>query len=417
VQFLWGFVDQALASITSFLLTLVVARQAGAEGVGALALAWAAFLIVLGAQRALLIEPYLTRSSSTSVTDMVALGGSVSLSIMLGLAAALAFGAVGRVDSGAIGAGFRTFAPWIAPLLVQHLLRAAKFRSGCGAVAACGSAVYLAAFGICLGAGLNGTLGRIVAAWGVGAVVSIAWLLAFRSRPKIVGVLAAIRWWKSEAMHFGGSLIIGVVLASTFSYALLGGLAAIAGTAAVGGYRVIESVFSPLSLLGPALENPGSRAIRNAWTRQPDAAFALGVKISSLAVFCMVVYALVVGFAQSFVFRLYGEGFAAYADLIAPIAIAQTVIAAAIGFGTVLRVARRGRDAVMLGTGGAFLALVIGLSLAATVGFTAAVWGIALAYIPPLVWGVAAARAATRHAALELNTVASPVEAGSAQSA
>ncbi len=395
-QFAWGFVDQTIASGTSFVLTLAVARGTGPSGVGALAVAWAAFLVLLGAQRALLVEPFLTRRSSAHVPDERALGASLVLSIAAGLAGSGAFAVVATIGNGSTSAGFKAFAPWIAPLLAQNLLRTAAFRWASGAVAASGSAVFLATFAVLALGGLNGSLRSLVAAWGLGAAVSMLWLFFAGKRPDWLGPLAAARWWKSESLHFGGYLLAGVFVTAICAYGLLGGLAAIAGTADVGGYRVIESVFSPLSLLAVALANPGFRAMRESWQSRPGAALALARKISAVAVICMVAYAVVVGAAQDLVFRLFGEEFSAYSDLILPIAIAQTLLAAAIGPETLLRVARKGGAVVLVGAGGPALALVIGLPLAALVGFTAAVWGIALAFVPPLVWAVVASKRALR---------------------
>jgi len=397
-QFAWGFVDQAIASATTFGLTLAVARGTGPAGVGALAIAWAAFLVLLGAQRALLIEPFLTRASSR-VSDERALGGSLVLSVAGGLAGTVAFAAVGVAGGASASTGFAAFAPWIAPLMAQNLLRTAAFRWASGAVAASGSAVFLGTFAVLVLGGMNGSVRSIVTAWGVGAAASMLWLFFVGKRPGGLAPRAAARWWRSEQLRFGGWLVAGVLATAVFSYGLLGGLAAISGTADVGGYRVIESVFSPLSLLAVALANPGIRAVRHSFQDRPAAALTLAWKISGVAVLCMVAYAVVVGSAQDLVFRLFGEEFSAYSDLILPIALAQTLIAAAIGPETLLRAARKGRAVVLVGAGGPALACLIGLPVAALYGFTAAVWGIALAFVPPLVWAVVASRLAVRRRA------------------
>jgi O-antigen/teichoic acid export membrane protein len=397
-QFAWGFVDQAIASATTFGLTLAVARGTGPAGVGALAIAWAAFLVLLGAQRALLIEPFLTRVASSRVSDERALGGSLVLSVIGGLAGTAAFLVIGGLGSSA-STGFLAFAPWMAPLMAQNLLRTAAFRWAGGAVAASGSAVFLATFAVLVLGGLNGSVRAMVAAWGAGATLSVLWLFFAGKRPGWLAPRAAARWWRSEQLRFGGWLVAGVIATAVFSYGLLGGLAAISGASDVGGYRVIESVFSPLSLLAVALANPGIRAVRHSFQDRPAAALTLAWKISGVAVLCMVAYAVVVGSAQDLVFRLFGEEFSAYSDLILPIALAQTLIAAAIGPETLLRAARKGRAVVLVGAGGPALACLIGLPLAALYGFTAAVWGIALAFVPPLVWAVVASRLAVRRRA------------------
>ncbi len=320
----------------------------------------------------------------------------MTLSVGGGIVATLAFVSVGLSFRGTIGSGFLAFAPWLIPALTLGLLRPAAFRAGQGEIAALGSGFMLGTFVLAVYFGLQGSIATLVAAWGMGSLVASGWLLVAGQGSRLASPLSAARWWRAEAMHFGGWLVLGTIAWSLFSYGLVAGLAAVTGVAAVGGYRAIESIFSPLSLLAPALANPGFKAMRDAWAEHPREALRLAYRLSAVAVGCMLTYTLVVGVGKDIVFQLYGEEFRRYSSLIVPVAIGQTLAAGSIGFVTLLKVARQGRDAVVAGAGGAFLALLVGLPLGALLGITGAAWGIAISFAPPLLWAARRAAASTR---------------------
>lgn len=395
-SFGWGFLDQTLASVTTFGLTLAAARQFGPAGVGAVAIPYAACLVALGLQRALLVDPYMTRRASADVPDTRALGSTMLLSLGGGILGTVIFVGVGLSLDGATGAGFLAFAIWLIPALMHGVLRPAAFRGGRGDRATLGSALMLATFAVTAGLWLHGSVTALIAGWGIGTLAAVGWLLAAGQGSRLTSPITAARWWSVEAMHFGGWLAAGAIAWSLFSYGLLAGLAAVTGTAAIGGYRAIESIFSPLSLLAPALANPGFKAMRDAWGAQPSEALRLAYRLSAVATVCMGAYALAVASGKNIVFDLYGDEFRKYSSLIAPIAIGQTLVAGTIGFVTLLKVARRGRDAVIVGAGGALIALVVALPLGALIGITAAAWGIALSFVAPLFWAVRRARGETR---------------------
>lgn len=395
-SFGWGLLDQTLASATTFALTLATARQFGPTGVGAVAIPYAACLVAMGLQRALLVDPYMTRRASEDIPDARALGSTLSLSFGGGIAGTLIFAGVGLGIGGATGAGFLAFAPWLIPSLIQSVLRPAAFRGGRGDLASLGSGIMLATFALVAGLWLHGSITALIAAWGIGVLASVGWLFAAAQRPRLAGPRAAARWWSVEASHFGGWLAAGAIAWSLFSYSLVAGLAAVTDTASIGGYRAIESIFSPLSLLAPALANPGFKAMRDAWDQHPSEALRLAYRLSVVATLCVGAYALAVASGRDIVFDIYGDGFRMYSSLIAPVAIGQTLVAGTIGFVTLLKVVRRGRDAVVVGAGGALIALVVGLPLGALIGITAAAWGIALSYVAPLFFAVRMATHATR---------------------
>src|SRR6266496_307560 len=62
----WGVADQALSSVTNFALGVFVARAVAPSAFGAFSLAFASFLIVFSASRALATQPFVVRFSDVS---------------------------------------------------------------------------------------------------------------------------------------------------------------------------------------------------------------------------------------------------------------------------------------------------------------------------------------------------------------
>lgn len=395
-SFGWGLLDQALASLTTLCLTIGAAREFGPAGVGAIAVPYAAVLVVLGLQRALLVDPYMTQRTTGDEDKRSELADGLMLSIGLGVLALIPCIVVGVLVSGPVGRGFVAFAPWLVPTLAQAFLRPAAFKAGRGWAACVGSSSMLMAFLLAAFLGLHADEQQLIAAWGLGTLVSSVWLFASVGQRRVARPRAAVSAWSAGSMRFGAWLAAGTVSWSVLSYGLLAGLAAVTGTASLGGYRAIESLFSPLSLVAPALAIPGMKTMSDIWKQQPDAVLRLAYRMSGLAVACMLIYALAVSISQSAVFSILGDDFRQYSSLIAPIALGQTVLAGTIGFVTLLKVSRKGKDVVVTGVGAALLACVVGISLGAAFGIELAAWGIAFSPVPSFVWAVQRARIAVR---------------------
>jgi O-antigen/teichoic acid export membrane protein len=392
-EFGWSVVDQGFASATTLLLMMIAARQLGPTGVGAVALSFAAYQVGLGLQRSLLIDPYFTRVETARLGDRTMLGCTITLTGAGGLLLSVIFAAIGlSAGDTAVGVTFLAFAPWLLPMLCLVLLRSVAFRSGTGRRAALASGVGLAVFTIGMALGLRHSVTELAAAWGLGASAGSLCALAVSRDADVVGPRRAFRLWRADALPFGRWLASGTIVWSACSYGLQTGLAGIAGTAALGGYRIIDSVFSPLSLLAPALANPGYRAMRQTRSRDLRSGLGFATRLSLVAVLVTGLYALIIALGREVIWSVYGEEFRRYASLIAPIAVGQVITAATIGLVIFLKVARKGRDTVIVGVGGAIGALILGLPVCALGGLTAAAWAIAAAGVPPLIWAIHAAR-------------------------
>ena len=126
--FVWSLVDQGFSSATTFLFTAVAARALGPAGLGTVALGYAAFLIVLGLERSLIVNPLLARVSASSTTPEQALRAALSTTLAMGSVAVFIAISVGLLTTGPLARGLLVFAPWMVPALLQALLRAWLYR-------------------------------------------------------------------------------------------------------------------------------------------------------------------------------------------------------------------------------------------------------------------------------------------------
>jgi len=393
-----GLLDQALQSAITFGLTIVAARSVGPAGLGAVALGFAALLIPAGLQRALVIDPYVTYRESVG-SDEDAYRAALSISIASGLVFSAAAAIGGTLTQGALHRGLFAFAPWIAPYLVQALFRAAAFRHGRGGAAIGLSALSLAAFGALLALGLRGSVEAIVAAWGLGMTAGAVTAVVL-SGAVPAGVSGAWIWLRRDALPFGRWLACATAVFTTSTYIVLVLLSTLLGPAAVGGYRAIESAFSPLSLVAAGLSNPGVRELRNAVVTGGEVRIATA--LGSAAAVVTGTYALLVSFWEGGLVRLLGSQFEPYLFLVAPIAIGQVILALPLGFSLLLKVKRRGGLYLPIGLLSPLAAVASAPAAAAYFGLEAAAWAIALSGVLSATWAVSAAMSVSRRDRLVL---------------
>jgi hypothetical protein len=248
---------------------------------------------------------------------------------------------------------------------------------------------------VAAGAGLRSTDLAITAAWGLGACAAAA-LAAAASNARFARPRAAVRWLTEEAAHVGGWLAGSSILYNIFSYARIGGMSAILGPAAIGGYRAVEAAFAPISLTSEALTYSGLPALRDAVEHHRSAAWRLAVKLSLLNLALVGVYVAVVAMFQSLIFDLFGEGFRDYEFLVAPIAVGQLIASLGTGFNILLLAGRMMREVAFVVLVQGSLALGLGLTLAAVSGLEAAAWGMVVAAVPSVLLVVLLARRGVR---------------------
>ena len=132
----WGVADQAMASLSNFVLSLYVARTLGAEQFGAFSLAYVTYGFAINASRGLSIDPLLIRFSGTVLPIWRrAAAGSTGTALLVGLVAGSCSLAAGRLVGGATGLAFIALGLTLPGLLVQDSWRYSFFALGRGQLA------------------------------------------------------------------------------------------------------------------------------------------------------------------------------------------------------------------------------------------------------------------------------------------
>jgi O-antigen/teichoic acid export membrane protein len=376
-----GFVDQAFSTATNFGLTVLAGRVLGAAGLGEAFIGFSVYLVAMGVQRRLVTDP-LVAATSVADTDVRRRTAFHTITFSLAAAIVVALGAtgVGLVLPGFAGRGMLLFTPWLVPALVQDAMRNVLFRDHRGAAAAVNDGTWLLVMAVlAVPAWVIGTSWAVVGCWGAGALAAmILGFVQLGIRPR--DPLGAWRWWRRDALPFGKWNASAAFMANIAGTASTFILAAILGAESVGGLRAAQSVFAPLTLVIPAISMPGlpavSRALRERGFR-PARRKALGLSAIAVCVTGVYVITMALGGWRLLPF-LFGERFAEYRFLIAPIAIAQLFTAAGVGLLLILKAGQRGRMLLANRAVGAGSSVVMVGLLAWADGLRGAAWGVAV---------------------------------------
>lgn len=250
----WSLADQAVSSVASFAVGLLVAREAALPEVGAFAIAFAFYQLLLALGRPLNSDPLTIRFSAAGRAEQrgpaaTATGGALALGAVVIPAGVLAGALVGGPTGWAIAA-----CALLAPVfLLQDAGRYVFFTDGRPARAlASDAAVLIALLPVALV--LQGLLGAsgatFVAAWGLAAGAgAVVCLLYTRIVPR---VSAAVAWWRQGA-HLARHMLGENLLAMGAYLVALSAIAAAAGSDELGRLRVAQVAFAPANFLTLAL--------------------------------------------------------------------------------------------------------------------------------------------------------------------
>ena len=172
----WGLADQALSSLTNFVLGIVVARTVGLTEFGAFGLAFTGYLMVNGVSRAVTGQPLLIRYSgvATSVWRRGA-AAATGTAAVIGFASAIGALLIAMASDGALSAAFLALALVLPGLMVQDAWRFAFFADNRGRDAFINDLVWaivqISAYIIAIALG-RGTVFWAVIAWGGAATLA-----------------------------------------------------------------------------------------------------------------------------------------------------------------------------------------------------------------------------------------------------
>ena len=249
-------VDQGVASLSNFGVGAVVGHATGPEGLGAFALAYTLWILLINLHRSLITDPMAilgdARADATEIRDRVRTGLAAEVVLAVAASALLATGGAVLIGTGHVtfGDGLLAFAPWTLVLNMQDFWRWMGFLLGQPEKSLVNDVVFNVVQGIGFAIVLWcrwTSVFVVVAAWGLGGAVSALWgLRQFGVRPTLrngVGLLrkrwSVSRWLVGASMvGWASSSVSSVVVASVLGASALGGLKA-AGTLAWGPLAVV----------------------------------------------------------------------------------------------------------------------------------------------------------------------------------
>ena len=252
-SFGYGFLAQIASAATNFGLVVLAARALGPSGLGTISVGLAACIVLFGVQRGLLINPLVARTAACDVEERAV---TAYLSLMLALVgatlAAASLTAIGLALPSQLAQGILLFAPWVVPFLLQDLARSVLFRDGQGKTAALASLTWLLVMAVTAPiAFATHSAWAITGSWGLGSIAAAIVALP-RIHYKRSPFIAAREWWKTQAWPFARWMLLSGTLYHLASYASVIALVTLLGASDFGGLRAIQSVFAPLTLIGPA---------------------------------------------------------------------------------------------------------------------------------------------------------------------
>lgn len=375
----FGFICQACSAAANFGLVVLAARVVGPSGLGVVSVGFAAYLVVLGLTRGVVTNPLVARTAAGSPSQRAE---TARLALMLTAVATLGVGSVfaglGALLPGQVGQSLLLFAPWLAPALVHDLGRSILFRDGRGRDALLADGTWLLIMGSMTPiAFATGSDWAVTACWGSGALAGAVVILGrLHWAPSRLG--HAFEWWKSDVWPFGRWMAMAGTLYSAVSYASVVALSGILGSKQFGGLRAVQSIYAPLTLIGPALALPGLPLVSRVIAGSRRRAVGIALQLAALATVATALYLGIVYVFPGLLSFVFGDEFGQYRSIMLPIGIAQLLTAPVSALTLLLIAQERGRTLLWVGTLNAFLLLVFSIGFATSFGLTGAAWGAAI---------------------------------------
>jgi O-antigen/teichoic acid export membrane protein len=392
--------DQALSSLTNFVLTFLAARTLAPAPFGAFALAFAAYLTGLGVARAVGTEPFSVRYSTAALVEWRRAAARASGSAtVVGLVLGAVMLAAGLVLRGQLRVTLISIAVFMPGLLLQDTWRFTFFAARRGRSAAANDLSWV----ICLASALavvfrRGAVGapELAVAWGASG--SVAGLVGIWQARVIPRPMAALGWWR-EHRDLGGRF--AAEFATTFGAGqlVLYVVGAVAGLAAVGAIRAAQVLLGPLNVVFMGSGLFGVPEAARAAARSRRHVEGLGALLSLATGGAALAWtALVLVLPDTVGLRLLQEAWGPARAVVLPVGLWMASAGVSLGSATVLRGLADARTSLCARVIQACAALG-GASLGALAGGAAgAAWGGACAgALSAAVWWALARRSLARH--------------------
>jgi O-antigen/teichoic acid export membrane protein len=275
----WGLGDQAVSSMSNFIVGLYVAHELGVNGFGVFSLAWVTYGLVLNISRGVATDPLTVRFSAVAVDRWrAAVARSTGTAISVGLAFGVISVAAGFAMGGTLGRAFVALGVVAPGLLLQDAWRFAFFAHGTGHKAFLNDVIWaVSMIPLLMLAAAHGTVTAFVLAWGGAALFAglCGWLQS-GIRPR----LDDTRGWLHKHRDLGSRYLVENVSNSGAAQLRMYGIGAIVGLSGVGAIRGAELLLGPFLalLMGVSLVSvpEAARVVRRAPHRLGQFCLALG---------------------------------------------------------------------------------------------------------------------------------------------
>lgn len=246
----WGVADQAMSSLTNFLLSIFVARTLGATQFGAFSLAYVTYGFAINASRGLSIEPLLVRFSGTVLpTWRRAAASCTGTALLVGIVAGACAVGAGLLFGGTTGLAFIALGLTLPGLLLQDSWRYSFFAVGHGHHAFVNDtvwAVFLLPSLALLKITGHANVFWFVLAWGTTAAVGAA---VAPLQGRVIPNLAGAPEWLSRHRDIGPRYLAENTGANATDTVRSYSLSYILGLAAVGYIQAANTLLGPFKIV------------------------------------------------------------------------------------------------------------------------------------------------------------------------
>lgn len=246
-------VAQAIAALSNFALSVLVARSLDKAAFGSFAMAYLVYGIAFAAMKAVVGQPLQIRFSAAAPQELHrrtghAMGATLGLSVVVAVVVAF----IGWLLGGTTGYALVVLAVWLPALLLQDSCRMAFFAYQlpwrAAIIDTAWAIVQFGLLALLLATGVS-SLGWLMSAWGIGAVASaVLGLAILRVLPRVTETAAWLREQATLSRYLLAEYILGLG-AVQLGTLLIGFILA---PAAVGSIRAAQVLLGPLQIVATA---------------------------------------------------------------------------------------------------------------------------------------------------------------------
>jgi O-antigen/teichoic acid export membrane protein len=250
----WTVIDQALSSISNFLLAVLIASTVSLAEFGVFSVAYSIYMFAMGASRALFSEPLLVRNRSAQPDQdaprspeetNASIGGALLVGTLIGAVVTL----VGALAGFAMGGSLIAVGLCLPGLLLQDAFRMGVIADGSPKLAAANDALWA----VLMVGGLYTALAMeiagvatLIAAWGAsGGLAALIGIVVSSYRPHVTRVKRFLRQHRETAPRFFGEYVIG----EGSVHAGVWAIGAVAGLEVLGALRAAMTILGPIRVL------------------------------------------------------------------------------------------------------------------------------------------------------------------------